>query len=91
VRGVHHEHVHAGLDQRHGPRVGLLADADGGPGAGAALTAAKQTPGAELISYPSHHFAVFSPEFLGVHCDDAIDFLRRRVGLRTEPGVDEIG
>ena len=43
--------------------------------------AAQRTPGAEPTTYPSHHFGVFSPDYLGVYADDAIDFLRRRVGL----------
>lgn len=57
-----------------------LGEDDRGPGAGAAVKAAQRTPDAELVSYPSHHFAVFTPEHLGAYCDDAIDFLHRRVG-----------
>jgi dienelactone hydrolase len=57
-----------------------LGDEDRCPGAGAAVKAADRTPGAELISYPSHHFAAFAPQHLGAYCDDAIEFLHRRVG-----------
>jgi fermentation-respiration switch protein FrsA (DUF1100 family) len=63
------------------PVLYQLADADGGPGAGAAAVAAARTPRAEVLSYPSHHFGVFTPELLAAHADDAIDFLRRHVGL----------
>jgi hypothetical protein len=36
-------------------------------------------PGAEVVSYPTHHFGVFAPDHIGAYCDDAIDILRRRV------------
>lgn len=62
-----------------------LGDQDAMPAPAAPLVAAERTPGAEVRRYPSHHFAVFSPEFLGAYCDDAIDFLRRRVGLAVPP------
>ena len=58
-----------------------LGDQDAAPGGGAAVGAAQRTPGAEVVSYPTHHFGVFTPDHIGAYCDDAIDFLRRRVGL----------
>lgn len=65
------------------PVLYQLGDQDAMPAPDAPLTAAERTPGAEVRRYPSHHFAVFSPEFLGPYSDDAIDFLRRRFGLAT--------
>lgn len=69
------------------PVLYQLGDQDAMPAANASLTAAERTPGAEVRRYPSHHFAVFSSEFLGPYSDGAIDFLRRRVGLAT-PSAD---
>jgi uncharacterized protein len=66
------------------PVLYQLGDEDTAPGAGAAVQAAERTPDAELISYPSHHFAVFSPEYISAYCDDATDFLQRHVGLDTD-------
>lgn len=70
------------------PVLYQLGDQDGMPAAEAPLTAAERTPGAEISHYPSHHFAVFSPEFVGTYCDDAIAFLRRRVWLAVPPADD---
>jgi hypothetical protein len=58
-----------------------LGEQDAARDAGAAVGAAQRTPAAELTTYPTHHFGVLPPDYLGVYADDAIDFLRRRVGL----------
>lgn len=59
------------------PVLYQISENDSTPGAAASAKAVARTATAQVVRYPSHHFAVFTPDLLSTFADDTVDFLRR--------------